>query len=99
MFFSVNRFKELLTKSFLDFKRPQFSLDLSLYFLNNIDPKIVKRRLRARMQILKKLSKGMCQVITSLENKGASPVYTIVKHNFEMINTEYEFLFDLIKTF
>jgi DNA-binding PadR family transcriptional regulator len=27
-----SRFKELLNKSFLDFKRPQFSLDLSLYF-------------------------------------------------------------------
>lgn len=129
-----NRFKELLAKNFLDFTRPQFSLDLSLYFLNNIEPKIVKRRLRARMQILKRLSKGMYQVITSLENNGAprskdrgsrcpapmgrnpdfvgglrlavferrdksSPVYTIVKHNLEMINAEYKFLFDLIKAF
>jgi DNA-binding PadR family transcriptional regulator len=31
-----SRFQQLLAQSFLDFKRPQFSLDLSLYFLNYI---------------------------------------------------------------
>ena len=34
------RFEELLNKSFLDLKRPQFSLDLSLYFL-----RFIKQRL------------------------------------------------------
>jgi DNA-binding PadR family transcriptional regulator len=92
-----NRFKELLAKSFLNFKRPQFSLDLSLYFLNNIEPKIVKRRLRARMQILWKLSRGLRQMAVSLKEKKSSPAYRIVEHNFQMIDTEYKFLSDLIK--
>src|SRR3989338_1094771 len=36
------RFNELLTKSLLNFKRPQFSLDLSLYFLNYIKPETAR---------------------------------------------------------
>ena len=42
------RFNALLTKSLLNFKRPQFSLDLSLYFLHYLKPEIARRRLRAR---------------------------------------------------
>jgi len=61
-----SRFKELLTKSFLNFKRPQFSLDLSLYFLNYVRPDFVKRRLRARTVILEKLSKSLRQMANFL---------------------------------
>src|SRR4030042_718878 len=52
------RFKELLTQSLLNFKRPQFSLDLSLYFLNYLKAEILKRRLRARIVVLERRSRG-----------------------------------------
>lgn len=92
------RFDELLSKSFLNFKRPQFSLDLSLYFLNNIKPAIAKRRLRARMVILKKLFRDLNQMKIGLKNKKSSALARISEHNLQMVQTEYKFLSSLIKT-
>jgi DNA-binding PadR family transcriptional regulator len=91
-----SRFNELLSRSFLDFKRPQFSLDLSLYFLNYLKPNIVRRRLRARQLILKKLSRGLEQMIKSKKAKKAS-LGRILEHNLQMVETESRFLSELIK--
>jgi len=93
-----NRFNDLLTKSFLDFKRPQFSLDLSLYFLNYMKPDITKRRLRGRMLVLRKLSKGLRGVVSSLKNKKPSSLLYISEHNLQMVETESKFLANFIKT-
>lgn len=93
-----DRFKTLLTQSFLDFKRPQFSLDLSLYFLHYIKPAIVRRRLRARMQVLKKLSKGLRQMVNSSRKKKPSSLAHILEHDLQMVETESKFLANLIKT-
>jgi DNA-binding PadR family transcriptional regulator len=92
------RFKKLLRESFLDFKRPQFSLDLSLYFLNYMQPKIVRRRLRARLQVLKSLSAGLIQLAKSLDKKKNSSFTFIVEHNLQMVQAEYNFLDNLIDT-
>lgn len=92
------RFNQLLAGSFLDFKRPQFSLDLSLYFLNDINSEIAKRRLRARMQILKKLLASLKGAAVSLKNKKSQPLNRILEHNLEMVETEYKFLTRLVKT-
>ena len=92
------RFRELLTKSLLDFKRPQFSLDLSIYFLNYIDPKVAKRRLRARMLVLKKLFRDLSRVINSLRNKKPSSHALILEHGLCMVETESKFVLGLIKT-
>jgi DNA-binding PadR family transcriptional regulator len=93
-----NRFRELLTKSLLNFKRPQFSLDLSLYFLHYMNPPIARRRLRARLLILKKLSKDLTQMIDVLKKKQPSSLVNILKHNLQMLETETGFLSGLIKT-
>ena len=92
-----NRFKELLTKSLLNFKRPQFSLDLSLYFLNYMKPEIVKRRLRARTVVLTGLSKNLRQMVDSLGKKKPSSLAYILEHDLEMVETESKFLSRLIK--
>jgi len=91
-----SRFSSLLTKSFLDFKRPQFSLDLSLYFLNYIKPLVAKRRLRARMLILSRLSKDMKKTIDALKKKGLASLACILEHNLQMVQTEFQFLYRLI---
>ena len=91
-----NRFSDLLTKSLLDFTRPQFSLDLSLYFLHYIKPPVARRRLRARMQILKMLARQLRNSIDSLKkNKSASLAY-ILEHDLQMVETESRFLSGLI---
>lgn len=91
------RFNELLRESFLNFKRPQFSLDLSLYFLKDIRPKTAKRRLRARMQILNNLSRSLKKMSEPLTKK-ALPLARILEHNLQMVITETKFLSSLINT-
>lgn len=93
-----SRFAELVTNSLLNFKRPQFSLDLSLYFLNYIKPTVAKRRLRARTLILKKLSRDLGQMINSFKNKKSSSLIHILEHDRQMVETETQFLARLIKT-
>lgn len=92
------RFKELLTKSFLDFTRPQFRLEASLYFLNTMPPDTAKRRLRARMQILKKIAHSLEMQPSFLKAKGSPPLNKILEHNLRMLEAESEFLSGLIKT-
>jgi len=92
------RFSELLSKSLLDFKRPQFSLDLSLYFLHYLKPGVIRRRLRARQSILKRISRGLEQMIKSKKAKRAPALSRILEHNLQMVETESKFLSDLIKT-
>ena len=93
------RFEELLSKSFLDFKRPQFSLDMSLYFLNYIGPDIAKRRLRARSRVLKNLATQMRTKTDTLKKEKKTPSLNyIFEHNLQMVEAEAKFLAHLIKT-
>jgi DNA-binding PadR family transcriptional regulator len=92
------RFKELLTKSFLDFKRPQFQLDLSLYFLKNLEPGLVRRRLRGRMLILKKITRGLKAQSCGLKLNTPPALNKILEHNLQMLEAESKFLSGLIQT-
>jgi DNA-binding PadR family transcriptional regulator len=92
------RFQELLSKSFLDFKRPQFSLDLSLYFLRYMKPQIARRRLRARLLILNRITKMLEQMIRARASKKSPFLSTILEHNLQMVRAESGFLKSLIKT-
>lgn len=92
------RFEELLNRSFLNFKRPQFSLDLSLYFLNNADPDIARRRLRGRIFILNKIAKELKGMISSGDRKESSCLNRILEHNLKMLEAESQFLVRLVKT-
>ena len=91
------RFDELLSNSILDFKRPQFSLDLSLYFLPFIEPVIARRRLRARLLILNKLSAELEEMIRrSLDTEPASLIH-ILEHNLNMLRAESAFISRLLE--
>jgi len=86
------RFQELLNRSFLDFKRPQFTLDLSLYFLHYLNPRIAKRRLCARMRVLTGLSDSIKHTLVSLKKKRPAALAHILEHNLQMLETESRFL-------
>lgn len=92
------RFKQLLSKSLLELKRPQFSLDLSLYFLKNIEPRQAHRRLRGRVLMLGKLQRDLEQTILSLAPSDNPSMRQILNHDLQMVKAETEFLADLIKT-
>lgn len=90
-------FNVLLAQSLLNFKRPQFSLDLSLYFLRYLKPAIARRRLCARLSILKKLSRELAQMTRSPKKKQPASLIRILEHNLQMVETESKFLSDLIR--
>lgn len=89
------RFRKLLNDSFLNFKRPQFSLDLSLYFLNYIKPEVARRRLAARVFILKRLSKNLREQLKLPDTKDSPSLNRILRHNLEMVDAEASFLLNL----
>jgi len=91
-----SRFEELLNKSLLELKRPQFSLDLSLYFLHYLKPISARRRLRARLRILNKISSGIKQMSKPKKTNQFS-LSRILEHNLKMLEAESKFLSDLIK--
>ena len=91
------RFNELLSRSILELKRPQFSLDLSLYFLHFLNPLSAKRRLRARLGILNKISLGLMQISKTKTNEKHSSLSRIIEHNLKMLEAESQFLSSLIK--
>ena len=93
-----SRFEELLNRSFLDFKRPQFSLDLSLYFLDYVKNRVGRRRLRGRIFILKRLSGGLNQILNKGKKKLPASLALIIEHNVKMLEAEAKFLTGLIKT-
>ncbi len=93
-----DRFDDLLSRGILELKRPQFNLDLSLYFLHYLKPSSARRRLRARLRILNKISQGLIQMSKSQAGKKPSSLARILEHNLEMLNAESQFLSNLIKT-
>jgi len=92
------RFNDLLNRSFLDFRRPQFSLDLSLYFLKFIKPEEGSRRLRGRIFILHRIAKGLRKMLhNSQQKKNTSPSLAfILEHNLKMLEAESRFLAGLV---
>ncbi|MDD5128181.1 MAG: PadR family transcriptional regulator [Candidatus Omnitrophica bacterium] len=92
-----DRFDELLNKSLLNFKRPQFSLDLSLYFLDYLKPDLSHRRLSARLMILKKISSSIEKTLKTKELKNSVALSRILKHNLCLLQAESDFLINLLK--
>ena len=91
------RFEKLLNKNLLDFKRPQFTLDLSLYFLGFIKPALARRRLKKRLEILGKIYSGIKQMFNSKELKNSLPLLRIMEHNLCLLRAESKFLGSLLK--
>ena len=93
------RFEKLLNKSLLNFKRPEFSLDLSLYFLHYLKPEFARRRLRARMLILQKLSHTLKKMLYSYREIKPRILVQILEHDLEMVEAESRFLSRFLKKF
>ena len=91
------RFEELLNKSLLTIKRPQFSLDLSLYFLHYLKPSSAKRRLQARLSILRKVSQGIGILARKKQLQNAPALNRILEHNLCLLKAEDLFLEVLLK--
>lgn len=92
------RFKELLSESFLDFTRPRFTLDVSLYFLHHLGIRSVHRRLRARLLILERLIRSLRRMPESLSPDTNPVLRSILEHNTRMVEAERHFLQQLLSS-
>jgi len=90
------RFEELLNKSLLVLKRPQFSLDLSLYFLHYLKAASAKRRLRGRLSMLSKVFRGMERLTHTKELQKTPALLRILEHNLRLLKAEASFLKSLL---
>lgn len=91
------RFEKLLHKNLLDFTRPQFTLDLSLYFLDFLKPALARRRLKKRLEILGKISSGIKKMLRSKALKESLALSRIMEHNLCLLRAEALFLSSLLK--
>lgn len=91
------KFDELITRSFLSIERPYFQINLSLYFLNYVDREEAKRRLKARVVLLKKVRQ---HIMESLEKVKGRPGHltSIVQHDLDLFEAEILSVTRLIAT-
>jgi DNA-binding PadR family transcriptional regulator len=79
------KFERLIEQSFLSVERPFFQIDLALYFLPLVDKTKARRRLKARVGLLKKLKKQLAFLQSPPKHKILS---LIVQHDLDLIEAE-----------
>ena len=92
-------FDHLITESFVSIERPFFNIDLSLYFLNYVDRKIAKRKLKGRIIFLRRIKRDFEKVIEkNLDHKGSPHFKIILEHDSELCDAEIKSLTRLIES-
>ena len=81
------KFDRLVQSSFLSLERPFFQMDLSLYFLPLVDKDMAKRRLRARITLLRKISRQLAQLREKSPQKSES-IRLILQHDLDLVDAE-----------
>ena len=81
------KFNELIEESFLSIDRPFFEINLSLYFLRYADQKTAKRRLKARVALLKRIRNELQTAKSTLKNNQLS-LPLILQHDLDLIDAE-----------
>jgi len=93
-------FAKLLNKNFLIIQRPYLNIDLSLYFLQYVDPKVVKRRLENRLNGLRRIKAWAEERERTLQReKALYHMIAITEHSLEIVKSEIRFTERLIKQF
>jgi len=93
-------FTKLLNKNFLVIERPYLNIDLSLYFLQYVDPEVVKRRLENRLNGLRKIKVWAENREKALQReKALYHMIAVTEHSLEIVKSEIRFTERLIKQF
>lgn len=90
-------FDHLISESFLSIERPYFNIDLSFYFLDYVDKKIARRRLRGRVIFLKRIKRDL----ENLNKNSKSPkrhLAIILEHDIDLVEAEIKSISSLIET-
>jgi len=89
------RFTQLLTKTMLTVERPNFSVDIALYFLPYLPVDIARHRLKGRVRILSKIEEALETLAGQLKAKSYYHLKSIVEHNLELLQAEKKFIQDM----
>jgi len=92
-----NIFNHLITDSFLSIERPYFNIDLSLYFLEYVDKKLAKRRLRARVIFLSRIKRDLIVMKKNLKIPKRH-LHIIMEHDIDLVQAEVTSISKLIET-
>ena len=90
-------FHHLVNESFLSIERPYFSIDLSLYFMQYVDKRLAKRRLRARVIFLKRIQRELENLKKNVKET-SSHQRIILEHELDMVSAEVKSISRLIET-
>ncbi len=88
-------FDHLITESFLSIERPYFNIDLSLYFLDNVEKKIVWRRLKARVIFLRRIRRDLENLRTNTKIS-KKHLLIILEHDLDLVDAEIKSISRLI---
>ena len=92
--------KELLLKNITHVHRPSFNLDISLYFLNFLEPQDVVETLKERLREFRKLKYLLQRQKKGLESDASRRrEYIITTHNIRLTEAEMDCVKDLIEAF
>jgi DNA-binding PadR family transcriptional regulator len=92
--------KELLLQNITYLHRPSLNLDISLYFLNFLDPQDVVMTLKRRLKELRKLRFVLDRQKHELATEAArKKEYIIMAHTIRVTEAEMDFVHDLIDAF
>ncbi len=79
------RFEELIEEKLLSVERPFFEIDLAYYFLPMVDKSKAKRRLKARLGLLKKVEKELRLWQASSKTKIMDLIF---QHDLDLVGAE-----------
>jgi DNA-binding PadR family transcriptional regulator len=92
--------KKLLLENITYLHRPSLNLDISLYFLNFLDPQDVVKTLKGRLRELRKLRFLLDRQKKGLATDAArKKEYIIMAHTIRVTDAEMDFVHDLIEAF
>ena len=81
------KFDDLIGESFVSIERPFFQMDLSLYFLPFADKAMVKKRLKARIALLKRVLKEL-SVLKDKAVSNSKSAFLILQPDFDLVEAE-----------
>ena len=91
-------FEKLLNDNFLNFQRPIFNIDLSLYFLPLVKSGLAQSRLRSRLRGMRKIMRWLEERRVNLGKKRKSfHLLAVIDHQIELTKADIRFTQDLIE--
>jgi len=81
-------FNHLITESFISIERPFFNIDLALYFLQYVEPKIAKKKLKGRIIFLRRIRRNLDNWLAKHAVGQPKHLRIIIEHDLDLVNAE-----------